>query len=182
MMNLPKTFWRDIRVFWLLATSALCLGMLMNQFRDKPLPLVYESKAERLQSVVSKVSVTMPVNSALRSEHLSDSLSLDAFRVIVEEKKVLVLDARPEIFHRLGHVPGALSLPRDEFEKGYANLQKLLEVNKERPIVLYCSSSSCQDSGLVQKALRDLGYTHVSIFHGGWSAWTQAGLTEEKNQ
>jgi predicted sulfurtransferase len=69
----------------------------------------------------------------------------------VESKRGLVLDARPEIFHRLGHVPGALSLPRDDFETGYAALKEKLEADRSQPIVIYCSSASCEDSGLVKK-------------------------------
>lgn len=107
-------------------------------------------------------------------------ISFDSFHAFVKEKRGLVLDARPENFYRFGHVPGALSLPRDEFEKGYTQLTKKLEANKRQPMIIYCSDESCEDSELVYKALTNLGYTQVSIFRGGWDAWTKAGLPEEK--
>lgn len=113
---------------------------------------------------------------------LPGEISLDQMSDLVDEKKVLVLDARPEIFHRLGHIPGALSLPRDDFENGYKSLQSRLEGDLRQPIVVYCSSASCEDSKLVKDSLAQLGYQRVSIFPGGWSEWTGAGRAEEVTQ
>ena len=111
-----------------------------------------------------------------------ESLTLEQFQAFLASKQGIILDARPEIFHRLGHVPGALSLPREDFEASYNKLKPILEKDKNQVIAVYCSSSSCEDSGLVQNALQSLGYTHVSVFHGGWAEWTNAGLPEETNQ
>jgi rhodanese-related sulfurtransferase len=91
------------------------------------------------------------------------------------------LDARPEIFYRLGHVPGALSLARDDFENAYAQLKERLEKDKNQPLIIYCSNSSCEDSHLVQSALLKLGYVNVAVFSGGWATWTQEKLPEETN-
>ncbi len=57
---------------------------------------------------------------------LPGEITLDQMSDLVDEKKVLILDARPEIFHRLGYIPGALSLPRDDFENAYKILQSRL--------------------------------------------------------
>jgi len=175
------TLTRDLILFWIIATSSLCAGLFINQFRDKPLPLVYQSKAERLKQAVSKMASEKAAPPALTGEVLNSNLSLEQFRAFTEGKKGLVLDARPEIFHRLGHVPGALSLSRDDFEKAYAKVKDLLEKDKNQALVLYCATSSCEDSHLVQTALSKLGYTNVAIFTGGWAAWTQANLPEEVN-
>jgi rhodanese-related sulfurtransferase len=172
---------QDLSAFWVIASASLCVGLLVNQFRDKPLSLTYQTKAERLELAVSKVVRETSVNNVKTEETLSKDISLEQFRTFVEGRRVLVLDARPEIFHRLGHVPGALSLARDDFEKSYAKLKDQLEKNKDQPLILYCSNTSCEDSHLVQKALSKLGYTNVSIFSGGWAVWTQAQLPEETN-
>jgi 3-mercaptopyruvate sulfurtransferase SseA len=100
----------------------------------------------------------------------------------VENKRGLVLDARPEIFHRLGHVPGALSLPRDDFETGYAALKGKLEADRSQAIVIYCSNASCEDSGLVKKSLSALGFINIALYEGGWSDWTNAKKPEETAQ
>ena len=184
-----KELKEDFIRFWILATTALCLGVLVNQFRDTPLPLIYQSKQQRLDHAVSGLAAQEPrvlseMNrpSAPSSETVPESLTLEQFQSYVTGKKVLILDARPELFHRIGHVPGAIALPRDDFENYYKKNQTVLERDKAQPLIIYCSGSSCEDSGLTAATLKKLGYTHVSIFHGGWDEWTRAGLPEEKNQ
>lgn len=156
------------------------IGLMLNQFCDTPLSLVYQSKAECLQPSDSKFAGTETVNAVSFQLPLLKNVPLEDFIVYVKEKRGIILDARPEIFYRFGHVPGALSLPRDEFEKGYTRLKAKLDTNKSQAMIIYCSDESCEDSELVHKALANLGYTQISIFRGGWDAWTKAGLPEEK--
>jgi rhodanese-related sulfurtransferase len=86
------------------------------------------------------------------------------------------------LFYQFGHVPGALSLPRADFESAYAALRARLEKNRRRPIVVYCSDRSCEDSSAVRTALAKLGYTDVAVFHGGWAAWSAAHRPEAKDR
>lgn len=169
----------DLLFLWLVATTALCGGLLINQFRDTPLPFVYKNKAERLEDVVQRIASPPAPSAAAPRVQLPEKLSLEEFSSYVDSLQGPVLDARPEIFHRLGHVPGALSLPRDDFEKGYAALKGKLEADRSQPLVIYCASSSCEDAGLVKKSLAALGFTNLAIFEGGWSEWTSAGKPEE---
>lgn len=197
MMKLPllfRTITSDLSAVWIMATVGACFGFAINQFRDNPLPLVYSPKAERIQQAVDKISIetatpehpivevgmdiTLPTD-APKVRYLD----LPAIRDIVEGKtKGVVLDARPEIFHRLGHLPGAISLPREEFQESYSKQRAVLERDKSQPIAIYCSSSSCEDSQMVADALVKLAYTRVFVFKGGWSDWTSAHLPEEKAQ
>lgn len=165
---------RDLLALGFLATSSVCAGIFANQFREKPLPLVYASKAERMDKAVSKLAVTVS-----ESDH-PQVFSLAEFREFVESKNGLVLDARPEIFHRLGHVPGALSLSREEFEKDYAKHRATLDSYKNRPIAVYCSNGGCEDSRIVADALIKLGCRKVFLFKGGWAEWTREALPEER--
>lgn len=175
---MKKTLKNDLTALWLLATISLCSGFLINQFRDTPMPLVYQTKEDRMMKAVTQIAAAEKTL-ATPSETVPEYLELDEFRAIVEGKKGIVLDARPEIFHRLGHVPGAVSLPREDFENAYAQHQSLL-ADKSALIAIYCSSSSCEDGDLVRRALNKLGYTRATVFKGGWSAWTSAGLPEGK--
>lgn len=177
--SLPVMIRSDLFVLWIVATTSLCAGLLLNQFRDKPLSLLYQTKEERLDRAVAKIS-TQESHAVKATRSLSQNLSIEEFKAFVQEKQGPVLDARPEIFHRIGHIPGAISLPREEFEKAYLKLKDQLEPYKDRSIAIYCSSNSCEDSELVRKALTKLGYTQVAVFNDGWNAWTQANLPEEK--
>jgi rhodanese-related sulfurtransferase len=144
---------------------------------------VYQSKEARLQQAVRNIAQTpaSPEASAPQAA-LPAELSLQEFKAFADSSTGIVLDARPEIFHRLGHVPKAISLPRDDFQNAYQTQRPKLETNKEVQIAIYCSGGHCEDSHLVKKALADLGFHNVSIFKGGWAEWTGAGLPEETTQ
>ena len=132
----------DVISCWFLATSALCIGLLANQLRDTPLPLNYQPKAERLAATVDKIDAARherpPDESALPARN-PDILNLEEFRSFASEQHGLVIDARPEIFHRLGHVPGAIALPRDEFETYYQRHQALLACSHDLTLAIYFS-------------------------------------------
>ncbi len=172
---------KDLAFFGIVSTGALCVGFLSNQFRDDPLGLIYQSKGERIMSVVTRQKRENPVLPIVDSE-FSEYIGIDQVKKYVEDRDCLILDARPEVFHRIGHIPGALSLPREDFETAYSGLKATLEKDRHQKIVLYCSSTSCQDSDLVRMALVSLGYDHVAILKGGWAAWKAEGGKSEEQQ
>jgi predicted sulfurtransferase len=168
---------KDLLGFWLLASVSGATALLINQFRDRPISLIYASKKERIEQSVARVAETNAPHPV--SDNKPHVIGLREFRKIVEGRKGIVLDARPEIFHRLGHVPGALSLSREEFEKDYAKHKTLLETNKSQAIAVYCSDSGCEDSGMVAEALVRIGYQQVMVFKGGWGEWSGQKLPQE---
>ena len=82
---------------------------------------------------------------------------------------------------------GAVALVdvREDFEREIADLpevgqkrsplaglpQRISELDRERPLVLYCRSGS--RSGLATAALHDLGFTNVRNLKGGLLAWKE---------
>lgn len=175
-------FGKDILGFLFLATTSLCVALLLNQFRDHPLPLNYAAKKQRIEEAVANVAeAPAPAPITLTLGH-ARVIGLQEFQQIIQGKKGIVLDARPEIFYRLGHVPEAISLPREDFENAYSKYKSLLEFNKERTIVVYCSESSCEDSDMVADALLKLAYHHVLVFKGGWDEWSASKLPQEGHQ
>jgi rhodanese-related sulfurtransferase len=170
-----RTILHDFIGVWILLTACLLVGIVVNEMRPTPLPLVYSSPATRLnQSVEQLGAVSAPAVA------LDGVVEKDEMQKISSSRAALILDARPEIFYRLGHIPTALSLPRDDFEKQYQALQPTLKSHRDKPLVVYCSSADCHDSQMVADALEKLGYEHVRLFRGGWSDWESASLPEEK--
>jgi rhodanese-related sulfurtransferase len=149
---------RDALTVCGLILVSLAGGLVSNLFRTHPLPLVYQSRPVQAET---------------------SDLDLRQFEAVVKGGQAIVLDARPEIFHRLGHVPGALSLPREDFDAAYARLKKQLEDFRAGLIVVYCSDRSCDDSRLVQSRLSSFGFARVAVFPGGWEEWTGSGLPRE---
>lgn len=187
----------DCATLWVMATTAVCCGFAVNAFREVPLPLVYASKAERVRLAAERIAGS-PSEDAASAEtagdgaHVSEAqtepkitdraharpIDLASFRAV--QKHALILDARPEIFHRFGHIPKAISLPREDFEACYSKQRTLLEKHKKHPVVIYCSGVSCEDGEMVANALIALGFTDVRFYRGGWDEWTRIGLPEEK--
>lgn len=171
----------DFSGLCVLATAALGLGLAINQLRDKPIPLVYESKELRMEKAVARISSEPSAAAAAEHITLPEAITVEQLQHFLTEKHGLLLDARPEIHHRFGHIPGAISFPREDFENAYKSRQADLEKDRAQPLILYCSSASCDEASLVQKSLRALGYTNVAIFTGGWWEWQNNGLPTETN-
>jgi rhodanese-related sulfurtransferase len=104
----------------------------------------------------------------------SDSLTIS------ERELAACLDSdRPPILAEIlgaqsfasGHLPGALNLPLEGLVDDAARLLP----DKTADIVVYCSSSTCQNSHIAERKLRSLGYQHVRVFAGGKAAWKDAG-------
>ena len=168
-----------------LAALALALGLTFNFLRASSLPLVYASPAERLDRSVARLATDhLSVDPPTASPGLTEApplVDLDRFHALTEDPAGVVLDARPGLFFKVGHVPGAHPLSREKFEADYAALRGTLETRRESTLAVYCAGGNCEDSRLVAAALRRLGYTHVVIYEGGWEEWQGAGLPEERS-
>ena len=184
-----KILIQDAFTVSVIACIALCGGLAFNQVRAERLPIIHLPKSERIQSAVTKMG-GIAVTSRKVKEWGSPpvvatvaNIDLRALREIVNGKtRAILLDARPEAFHLLGHIPGTISLSREHFESDYAKNRAWLESDKSQFIVVYCSDSDCEDSKMVADALVQLGFTRVYVFSGGWSEWIDAHLPEEKAQ
>lgn len=86
----------------------------------------------------------------------------------------LFLDARPRDFWRMHRIHGALSLPEDDFEAGFAQLKG--ELQRAGRIVVYCQGYGCEASHLVARKLREKGYA-AAVLDEGLPAWEDAGYT-----
>jgi rhodanese-related sulfurtransferase len=107
-------------------------------------------------------------------------IDLPDFRAAVDHRNALILDARTADLYRLGHVPGALNLARDNFAVDYLRLRSIIGQSADRRVIVYCSGGSCHDSKMVAQALVSLGVSNVVVFGGGWNQWTEARLPQER--
>jgi rhodanese-related sulfurtransferase len=168
-----------IRACGLLLLSFL-VGVIINKIKTNPLPFVYQTKADRVYSSAERFSVNTQTSEFPVS--LGRSLSFVEFRAFVIQHLGTVLDVRPSFFYKMGHVPGALSLPCDDFQASYTQLGSQFKADKSIAIAVYCTGGGCEDGSIVQQALLKMGYSDVSIFPGGWEEWITSGLPQEKAQ
>jgi rhodanese-related sulfurtransferase len=84
----------------------------------------------------------------------------------------ILIDARPSVKYQQAFIPGAISLPKAEFE-----LKKgILPADKSTELVFYCGGYKCKLSHKSAQAAMALGYTNVAAFAAGEPAWKEAGL------
>lgn len=166
---------RDFVGVVMVALGSLAVGLVINRFSSRPLPIVYQTPEQRFDAELTTLVTTPPFKIAPAA-----TVGLPEFRSAVETKSTLILDARPSVFFEQGHVPGALNLARDDFARDYRHLAPVLQPATDKPTIVYCSGGDCHDSRLVANALLSLGFSNVRVFTGGWEEWSKAGLPVSK--
>jgi len=86
---------------------------------------------------------------------------------------VVYLDVREPNEWNLGHLPGAVHIPRGTLE---GRVEQVLP--RDREIVIYCAGGS--RSALAADTLQQMGYDRVSSMSGGWREWVVSGGTVEE--
>lgn len=172
--GLPWHILGDLVGVLVIATASLATGLVTNRSSSRPLPMVYQTPEQRLQAELAQL-IAAP---AFRSLPVT-IIDLGEFRTVVQSKSALILDARSSVYYRLGHVPGALNLARDNFAADYLRLRSKIDKSRDNQVIVYCSGGDCRDSKMVAQALMSLGFTNVAVFGGGWGQWTAAHLPQE---
>jgi rhodanese-related sulfurtransferase/DNA-binding MarR family transcriptional regulator len=78
----------------------------------------------------------------------------------LEEGSVLVLDVRPDVEYRSGHIPGARSIPIEELES------HLHDLPREQEIVAYCRGPYCLFADEAVSLLQEHGYRARRLIEG----------------
>jgi len=87
------------------------------------------------------------------------------------EWNFVLVDSRPKAKYDEGHIPGAINIPFDEWDK-YSNL---LPEDKEKPLYFYCGGVTCALSPKSAHKAKEMGYTNVFNYQEGEPAWKEAG-------
>jgi rhodanese-related sulfurtransferase len=158
-----------------LAGVAVLLGALVNALRPHPLAWKYQSAAERFVAgaqapVSTSGSTTAPVSTSERTAP-PRLLSYEETKPLLGRKDVLLLDARPHVFYQAGHLPGAISLPRESFAADFPKVDAQLRQPGVTGIVIYCSGGECEDSAGVAEQLAARKIGPLAIYEGGWEDW-----------
>lgn len=81
---------------------------------------------------------------------------------------LVYLDVREPQEYNLGHLPGAVFIPRGTLE---GTVERAIP--RDRRVVIYCASGN--RSALAAETLMQMGYGDVASMSGGIRAWVEAG-------
>ncbi len=88
--------------------------------------------------------------------------------MLERNEPVVYLDVREPNEWNLGHIPGAVHLPR-------GNLESKLEgmVDRSKKVVVYCARGN--RSALAALTMKQMGYEDVASMSAGFAGWADAG-------
>ena len=108
------------------------------------------------------------------------SVGLPEVQAVVAEGAGLLVDAREPDEYEIGHIPGAVNLPAYEFDDYFPEVVEKIEAASR--LIVYCDGAECSDSVQVAERLLDFGFSDISVFEGGYRAWTEAGEPTEEGR
>ncbi|MBT8043991.1 MAG: hypothetical protein KJO79_03490 [Verrucomicrobiae bacterium] len=117
-----------------------------------------------------------PETKPVRSGQVT-SIAMGQLFTMSQSGGVLIIDTRPPLFYRLGHIHGATNLPLIKYAKIIQEKRPEIDaaVQAGKILVTYCQNVNCPDAHKLAKKLSLLGYD-VSVYGGGWEQWKHAGL------
>jgi len=123
------------------------------------------------------------IHAATLSERDSGTpnISTDELIRLMRADSVLVLDTRPHLEWSMSHIPGARNvapkpgMPQSQYTSDVAEIGRLVNGDKRRPLVLYCNGPYCGKSRRVATDLLAAGYTNVRRYQLGVPVWRALG-------
>ena len=97
------------------------------------------------------------------------SIELAAVQDNLKTHAAILIDARPQEFFKLGHIPGAINLSPSLFEVMYP--MYLEQEDLERPIIIYGRTFSRHYDQDIAYRLESRDHENISIFTGGYTTW-----------
>lgn len=155
--RLADTERRGKRILYRLAGDAEVVGLMKSLGRV----------GERNLAEIGRV-----VTDYFHARDALEPVSRDDLVARLRDKRVTVLDVRPEDEFALGHLPGALNIPFGQLER------RLKELPKNHEVIAYCRGPYCVLSFDAVANLRKRGYK-IRRLEDGYPEWKAAGLPVE---
>lgn len=133
-------------------------------------PSVFELwRALRRAGEIQLAEIDRLVDSYMRHPERLEPISRAALQQRLAEGDIVLLDVRPALEYRQGHIPGARSIPVDELER------RLGELDPRREVVAYCRGPYCVFADEAVALLRAAGL-RASRYAEGFPEWAAESL------
>lgn len=131
-------------------------GFLFNSFSSQGISLIYQP-------------LEVKVGSHLNSD--------ETYRLL-REGQALFIDSRYRLDYLISHIPGSINIPSNLARE---ELMTALEpIPKDKLIVVYCKSESCQSSRRLAGLMTYLGFERVHVYLAGFEEWVTKKYPVEK--
>jgi rhodanese-related sulfurtransferase len=100
-------------------------------------------------------------------QRIPETAPRDAIAMHGRGDDVLFVDVREPNEWNLGHLPGAVHIPRGNLES------RIESIPREKTLIIYCASGN--RSALAADVLREMGYSRVSSLARGIRGWMEDG-------
>lgn len=150
---MPSPWTTPFGVGWLLVVSALCAWMTAA-LRTEPVRF----------STTSVDGVREQVEEA--GFRIVDTPGAED---IAATGSHLILDARPRADFAEGHLPGAISLPINDFAGSFPEVVPLLMGGM--PVLVYCTGPLCDDALRLGLRLEEAGFPEITVYVEGMEGW-----------
>jgi rhodanese-related sulfurtransferase len=165
-------FNQSMRAAMLAIALGVCLwlGVGPNWAIAAPLPVAESNVQDRVQtlpdaSLELKSAVDRTLTAIPAGFYKVDDVA--GLKRLQANAQAQVVDVREPAEYTAGHIPKAINIPLRTLA------QHLDQIERDRPVVLYCSSGYRSAIGVV--TLHLLGYDKVQGFPPSFSAWQAAG-------
>jgi len=149
-----------------LVVAASAIGLIVNAVRTPNVDLFgYKPPKQKI------VEAAKPGEKAIVSEiDLATAIGLQ------KTQGVLFVDARKKVEFDTGHIPAAINIPSEDFEKAFPpHKQSLVKADK---IVTYCTDIECDESFELAARLREALGRSILVFAGGMKEYQGKGPVE----
>jgi rhodanese-related sulfurtransferase len=101
-----------------------------------------------------------------------EAVTAEQLRTRLDQGNTVLLDVRPEVEYRSGHIRGAISIPVADLER------RLSQLPRRKAIVAYCRGPYCVFADEAVRLLRARGY-RAQRLEVGFPEWRMLGLPVE---
>lgn len=115
------------------------------------------------------------------AEPKTRDMSTSDLRRVLHEGSATILDARPPREFAISHIPGAVNvaprpgMPPHLYVSDVAEIGRLLNGDRGRPLLLYCNGPTCGKSRRLAAELVAAGYRNVRRYQLGAPGWRLLG-------
>ena len=109
------------------------------------------------------------------------NLSTEEMGKVLRDGSAVVLDTRPRMEWAVSHIPGALNvapkpgMPMHRYTSDVAEVERLVEGDKSKPLILYCNGPFCGKSKRLSDELLGAGFQNVRRYQLGAPVWRALG-------